>query len=89
MIARANILLFFGAPLAVMAVYSLLPLTTDGSPPHLSFKAYSDFFSQPAYVQAIWNSVITTAIVVETVLRDDSGKLIAKVTQTQLVLRPR
>jgi len=62
--AVAWILLFFGAPLAVMAVYSLLPLTTDGSPPHLRFKAYSDFFSQPAYVQAIWNSVVTTAIVV-------------------------
>ena len=28
-------------------------------------------------------------IVVETVVRDDAGKLIAKVTQTQLVLRPR
>jgi len=27
--------------------------------------------------------------VVETVVRDDTGKLIAKVTQTQLVLRPR
>jgi spermidine/putrescine transport system permease protein len=62
--AVAWILLFFGAPLAIMAVYSLLPLTADGSPPTLSFKAYSDFFGQPAYVQAIWNSVITTAIVV-------------------------
>jgi 1,4-dihydroxy-2-naphthoyl-CoA hydrolase len=30
-----------------------------------------------------------TTIVVETVVRDDAGKLIAKVTQTQLVLRPR
>jgi spermidine/putrescine transport system permease protein len=62
--AVAWILLFFGAPLAVMAIYSLLPLTADGSPPHLSLKAYSDFFGQPAYVQAIWNSVVTTAIVV-------------------------
>jgi spermidine/putrescine transport system permease protein len=62
--AVAWILLFFGAPLAIMAVMSLLPLTADGSPPHLSLKAYSDFFNQPAYVQAIWNSVITTAIVV-------------------------
>jgi spermidine/putrescine transport system permease protein len=58
------IVLFFGAPLVVMAIYSLLPLTADGSPPHFSFKAYSDFFGQPAYVQAIWNSVVTTAIVV-------------------------
>ncbi|HYD07643.1 MAG TPA: ABC transporter permease, partial [Reyranella sp.] len=62
--AVAWILLFFGAPLAIMAVMSLLPLTADGSPPQLSFKAYSDFFSQPAYVQAIWNSGVTTAIVV-------------------------
>jgi spermidine/putrescine transport system permease protein len=58
------ILLFFAAPLVVMAVYSLLPLTSDGSPPTVSLKAYSDFFAQPAYVQAIWNSVVTTAIVV-------------------------
>jgi spermidine/putrescine transport system permease protein len=62
--AVAWIALFFGAPLVVMAVYSLLPLTADGSAPHLSLKAYSDFFNQPAYVQAIWNSVVTTALVV-------------------------
>ena len=30
-----------------------------------------------------------TTIVVETAVRDESGKLVAKVTQTQLVLRPR
>jgi 1,4-dihydroxy-2-naphthoyl-CoA hydrolase len=30
-----------------------------------------------------------TTIVVETLVRDDAGKLVAKVTQTQLVLRPR
>lgn len=30
-----------------------------------------------------------TTIVVETVVRDESGKLVAKTTQTQLVLRPR
>jgi 1,4-dihydroxy-2-naphthoyl-CoA hydrolase len=30
-----------------------------------------------------------TTIVVETAVRDQAGKLIAKVTQTQLVLRPR
>jgi spermidine/putrescine transport system permease protein len=62
--AVAWILLFFGAPLVIMAVMSLLPLTADGSPPRLSLKAYSDFFSQPAYVEAIWNSVATTAITV-------------------------
>ncbi len=62
--AVAWIFLFFGAPLVIMAVISLLPLTADGSTPQLSFKAYSDFFSQPAYVEAIWNSVATTAITV-------------------------
>lgn len=30
-----------------------------------------------------------TTIVVETSVRDEAGKLVAKVTQTQLVLRPR
>ena len=30
-----------------------------------------------------------TTIVVETSVRDDSGRLVAKVTQTQMVLRPR
>ena len=30
-----------------------------------------------------------TTIVVETAVRDEAGKLVAKVTQTQLVLRPR
>jgi acyl-coenzyme A thioesterase PaaI-like protein len=30
-----------------------------------------------------------TTIVVETSVRDGAGKLVAKVTQTQLVLRPR
>lgn len=62
--AVAWILLFFGAPLVIMAVMSLLPLTADGSPPSLSLKAYSDFFGQPAYVEAVWNSVVTTAITV-------------------------
>jgi spermidine/putrescine transport system permease protein len=62
--AVAWVLLFFGAPLAIMAVYSLLPLTSDGAPRHLSLGAYRDFFGQPAYVEAVWNSVVTTAIVV-------------------------
>ncbi|MEZ5255890.1 MAG: hotdog domain-containing protein [Ilumatobacteraceae bacterium] len=31
----------------------------------------------------------STTIVVETELRDDAGKLVAKTTQTQAVLRPR
>src|SRR4051812_3526713 len=62
--AVAWILLFFGAPLAVMAVYSLLPLRADGSPPQFSLDAYRQFFGQSAYVLAAWNSIVTTTIVV-------------------------
>ena len=62
--AVAWIVLFFGAPLVIMGAMSLLPLTGDGSPAHWSLKAYRDFFAQPAYVEAIWNSVVTTAMVV-------------------------
>jgi spermidine/putrescine transport system permease protein len=62
--AVAWILLFFAAPLVIMAIYSLLPLTSDGSPPHWSLDAYSKFFAEPAYVEAIENSVTTTIIVV-------------------------
>jgi spermidine/putrescine transport system permease protein len=62
--AVAWIVLFFGAPLAIMGAMSLLPLTGDGAPPQWSLKAYRDFFGQPAYVQAIWNSVVTTVMVV-------------------------
>jgi spermidine/putrescine transport system permease protein len=62
--AVAWIMLFFAAPLAIMAVYSLLPLTSDGSPARFSLDNYRHFFGEPAYVQAIWNSVVTTAIVV-------------------------
>jgi spermidine/putrescine transport system permease protein len=62
--AVAWILLFFAAPLVIMAIYSLLPLTSDGSPPHWSLGAYARFFGEPAYVQAIWNSIVTTVIVV-------------------------
>ena len=58
------ILLFFAAPLVIMAIYSLLPLTSDGTPARFSLDAYRRFFGEPAYVQAIWNSVVTTAIVV-------------------------
>jgi spermidine/putrescine transport system permease protein len=62
--AVAWILLFFAAPLIIMAVYSLLPLTSDGSPRQWSLKAYRDFFGESAYRQAIWNSAVTTATVV-------------------------
>ncbi|HEY4162262.1 MAG TPA: ABC transporter permease [Dongiaceae bacterium] len=62
--AVAWILLFFAAPLSIMGVYSLLPLTPDGSPAQFSLDNYRHFFGESAYVQAVWNSVVTTAIVV-------------------------
>ena len=62
--AVAWILLFFAAPLVIMAVYSLLPLTADGSPARFSLANYENFFAEPAYTEAVVNSVVTTAIVV-------------------------
>lgn len=58
------ILLFFGAPLAIMAVYSLMPLTPAGQPGPIGLGAYRAFFSESAYTAALWNSVVTTLIVV-------------------------
>jgi spermidine/putrescine transport system permease protein len=62
--AVAWIALFFAAPIVVMAGVSLLPLTADGSPPRVSLDAYRHFFGEAAYVQAVWNSAVTTALVV-------------------------
>jgi len=62
--AVAWILLFFAAPLAIMAVYSLMPLTPEGQPGPISLGAYRAFFAESAYTAALWNSVITTLIVV-------------------------
>lgn len=55
--------------------------------------------SKTNFLGAVRNGAVTasatplhrggTTIVVETLVRDASGKLIAKTTQTQLVLRPR
>jgi spermidine/putrescine transport system permease protein len=58
------ILLFFAAPLAIMAGYSLMPLGPDGRPGPLSLAGYRAFFAEGAYTAALWNSVATTAIVV-------------------------
>ncbi len=57
-------LLFFGAPLVIMAAYSLMPLTPQGVPGPVSFDAYRAFFTESAYTTALWNSVVTTLIVV-------------------------
>jgi spermidine/putrescine transport system permease protein len=62
--AIAWILLFFAAPLVIMGAYSLMPLTSQGVPGSLSFGNYRHFFGESAYVQATWNSIVTTAVVV-------------------------
>jgi spermidine/putrescine transport system permease protein len=58
------ILLFFAAPLAIMAAYSLMPLDAQGRPGPLGLGAYRAFFTEGAYTAALWNSVVTTAVVV-------------------------
>ncbi len=62
--AVAWIVLFFAAPIAIMAAYSLMPLGPDGRPGPLSFGAYESFFAESAFTQALWNSVVTTVVVV-------------------------
>ena len=62
--AVAWILLFFGAPLVIMAVYSLMPLTAQGQPGPISLDAYRSFFAESAYTAALWNSIATTIVVV-------------------------
>jgi spermidine/putrescine transport system permease protein len=62
--ALAWIGLFFIIPVLLMVGYSLHPLGNDGAAGPLSLADYAAFFAEPAYVQALINSVITTAIVV-------------------------
>jgi spermidine/putrescine transport system permease protein len=62
--AVAWILLFFAAPVVIMAGYSLRPLGADGSPGAIGFGDYSAFFAESAYVEALENSVVTTIVVV-------------------------
>jgi spermidine/putrescine transport system permease protein len=62
--AVAWILIFFAAPLAIMAAYSLMPLDATGRPGSVSLGAYRAFFAESAYTAALWNSVVTTIIVV-------------------------
>ncbi|HVO04888.1 MAG TPA: ABC transporter permease [Candidatus Cybelea sp.] len=62
--AVAWIALFFAAPIVIMALYSLRPLTPEGTPGGFGFGAYAAFFGESAYREAIWNSAVTTAIVV-------------------------
>lgn len=58
------ILLFFAAPFLIMAAYSLMPLDAQGKLGPLSFAAYRSFFAEGAYTAALWNSIVTTAVVV-------------------------
>jgi spermidine/putrescine transport system permease protein len=58
------ILLFFAAPLVIMAAYSLMPLDAEGRLGPLSLESYRTFFAEGAYTRALWNSIVTTAIVV-------------------------
>jgi spermidine/putrescine transport system permease protein len=58
--AVAWIMLFFAAPILIMAGYSVTPLGHSG----LSFADYGAFFGESAYVEALWNSIVTTVIVV-------------------------
>ncbi len=58
------VVVFFAAPVLIMAVYSLRPLGADGTPGPLSLGDYRAFFAEPAYVEALWDSVVTTVIVV-------------------------
>ncbi len=62
--ALAWIGLFFLVPVLIMAGYSLHPLGNDGASGPLSLADYAAFFAEPAYVQALIDSVITTIIVV-------------------------
>lgn len=62
--ALAWIVIFFAAPVIVMGVYSLHPLSPTGALGAFGFGDYSAFFQESAYRQALWNSVVTTVIVV-------------------------
>jgi spermidine/putrescine transport system permease protein len=62
--ALAWIGLFFLIPVAIMAAYSVHPLNEAGAPGPLSLADYAAFFAEPAYVQALVDSLITTVIVV-------------------------
>lgn len=62
--ALAWIVLFFAAPVLIMAGYSLRPLGPAGVSTGFSLGDYRAFFAESAYVQALWNSLVTTVIVV-------------------------
>lgn len=57
------ILVFFAAPVIVMGIYSLHPLTASGKLGGWSLGAYRAFAAEGAYTEALWNSIVTTVIV--------------------------
>ena len=62
--AVAWVVVFFAAPLVIMAAYSLMPLDSQGGPGPISFNGYRAFLGENAYTAALWNSIVTTLIVV-------------------------
>jgi len=62
--AVAWVVVFFAAPLVIMAAYSLMPLDSQGRPGPISFNGYRAFLGESAYTAALWNSIVTTLIVV-------------------------
>ncbi len=62
--AVAWILVFFAAPIAIMAAYSLMPLDSEGRPGPISLDGYRAFLGESAYTAALWKSIVTTLIVV-------------------------
>lgn len=57
------IMVFFAAPVIVMAVYSLHPLGPNGQLGRWSLGAYRAFAAESAYRAALVNSIVTTVIV--------------------------
>jgi spermidine/putrescine transport system permease protein len=62
--AFAWVFIFFAAPLVLMAYFSFTPLSPTGGRGAIGLGNYRAFFAESAYVEALWNSVVTTAIVV-------------------------
>ena len=62
--AVAWIVVFFAAPLVIMAVYSLMPLDAEGRLGPISLAGYRAFLGESAYTAALRNSIVTALIVV-------------------------
>jgi spermidine/putrescine transport system permease protein len=62
--AVAWIVVFFAAPIVIMAVYSLMPLDSEGRLGPISLDGYRAFLAESAYTSALWNSILTTLVVV-------------------------